>query len=166
MATVRQQLADARYAHIARKYGMQNSLRTLWEARKLGIGPSVAIAVLEQESGGKNIFGHDPTIFVGAGKVTKSKYLAYRRLRGHSLMQGVGPMQLTWWEYQDEADRLGGCWKTKYNIRVGLMLLARLIDVYGERKGLAVYNGGATNPNYQYADQVLARKRKWHQRFT
>ncbi len=38
-------------------------------------------------------------------------------------MQGVGPTQLTWWEFQDRADRLGGCWSTRHNIRVGVEIL-------------------------------------------
>jgi hypothetical protein len=135
------------------------------------------MALLGQESnGGHNVWGHDDTIFIGGydaknhkhwgSEVTKAAYIEYKRQRGHSLMQGVGPMQLTWWGYQDEADRLGGCWIPRYNIKVGFRVLANLIKLHGERKGLAVYNGGLANPNYHYADQVLLRKRNWHKRFT
>jgi hypothetical protein len=172
MATPRQKLRDARYATIARRNGMQNSLRALWEARATGeISPSLAMAMLEQESGtGANVFGHDKVVFPESWKgttVTEEKYKEYKRNRnGRWGMQGVGPMQLTWWEFQDEADRLGGAWKPKYNIKVGMNVLAELIKKYGVRKGLAVYNGGATNPNYGYADQVLAKRSKWHKRFS
>jgi soluble lytic murein transglycosylase-like protein len=156
--SIRSRIADARYASIARRHGMQNSLRALLEARSTGeISPSLAMAILEQESGnGANVFGHDNVVFPALWKgaaVTED-------------MQGVGPMQLTWWEFQDEADRLGGAWKAKYNIKVGMEILATLIKQYGVRKGLAVYNGGATNPNYTYADQVLGKRSKWHKRFS
>lgn len=76
---------------------MDNSLRIIREARRAGIAISLGFALIEHESGGKNIFGHDPTIYVGAGDVTKAKYLAYKRQRGSSGrggMQGVGPCQL------------------------------------------------------------------------
>jgi len=50
---------------------------TIAEAQHAGLRLAVACAMLEKETaGGHNVFGHDPTIFVGAGKVTKAKYLA------------------------------------------------------------------------------------------
>ena len=89
---------------------------TVAEAQRAGLRLAVACAMLEKETaGGHNVFGHDPTIFVGAGQVTKAKYQAYKQRRvssGNKSMQGVGPCQLTWYEFQDEADREGGCWTT------------------------------------------------------
>jgi hypothetical protein len=171
--SIRSRIADARYASIARRHGMQNSLRAHLEARSTGeISPSLAMAILEQESGnGANVFGHDNVVFPALWKgsaVTEDRYKTYKHNRDlHRWgMQGVGPMQLTWWEFQDEADRLGVAWKAKYNIKVGMKILATLIKQYGVRKGLAVYNGGATNPNYTYADQVLGKRSKWHKRFS
>lgn len=154
---------------IARRHGMRNTLTALDEGRKAGLSDSLSLALSEQESRGFNIFGHDDSIFRGAGRVTKEKYRQYKRARllsGNRRMQGVGPLQLTWWEYQDEADRLGGAWKPRYNFRVGYRLLAKLIKQHGLRKALAVYNGGVTNPNWTYADQVLSKKAAWHRRLT
>ena len=37
--------------------------------------------LIKESGGGKNVFGHDPTIFVGAGTVTKAKYLEYKKRR-------------------------------------------------------------------------------------
>ena len=166
MATVRERAADARYAVIGKRHGLQGSLRALWEARAAGIKPSLALAMLEQESGGRNVFGHDPTIFIGAGAVTKEKYLRYRDARrrsGNRLMQGVGPMQLTWWEFQDGADRLGGCWIPKYNLRYGYRRLAQLIKSYGKHEGIKRYNGsGQAAENYKRS--VLIREQRWHER--
>ena len=60
-----------------------------------GCGSTTPARMLQKESGGgSNVFGHDPTIFVGAGTVTRAKYLEYKRQRvasGNTLMQGVGP---------------------------------------------------------------------------
>lgn len=156
---------DERRREKAIRAGANYARAIIEESRRAGITQSMGFALIEQESGFRNVFGHDPTIFAGAGTVTKGKYLAYKRQRGPSGrggMQGIGPAQLTWWEYQDAADRLGGCWIARNNIRVGFTLLAALISRHGERKGLAVYNGGARTPNCLYADQVLARRRKWH----
>ena len=68
------------------------------EAKRAGLRLALACALLEKESGkGRNVFGHDPTIFVGAGEVTRAKYREYKRRRvasGNRQMQGVGPCQL------------------------------------------------------------------------
>lgn len=160
-------LTDPRNVLLARKakrYGMQNSLRIVIEAKRAGIPVSLGFALAEQETGtGANIFGHDPTIYAGAGVVTEAKYKAYRRRRGHSLMQGVGPLQLTWWATQDAADRLGGCWIPKYNLRVGFSTLAALIRQYGYAKGIERYNG-AGPAAVAYSKSVRARADKWHGR--
>lgn len=166
---------DERYAHIAAAHGMHNSLRALTEARahNPNVRASIALALLEQESrDGSNVWGHDgppngATSHLGGKVVTEGDYRAYKHRRdmngrGSGGMQGVGPLQVTWWEFQDQADRLGGCWIPEHSIKVCINLVAALIKDNGERKGLAVYNGGATHPNYKYADQVLARVERWH----
>src|SRR4051812_46366339 len=106
----------------ARRAGIINPLIAYQEAQRAGLEYAVLCAVLEQESGGgHNVFGHDrvrnPVV---GGRVTKKRYLLYRKYqRQGEGMQGVGPMQLTYYTYQDLADRYGGCWKVRYNIRVG-----------------------------------------------
>jgi hypothetical protein len=73
---------DAPLVPKLRKLGIKMPIRMLIAAHKAAIPPSLAASVLMQEtSGGANIFGHDPTIFVGAGEVTKAKYLAYKKQR-------------------------------------------------------------------------------------
>lgn len=159
-------LRDVKLARIARSFGMQNSLRIIKEARATGVPVSLALALFEQESGGANIFGHDPTIFVGAGKVTKRKYgqyLSQRGPTGRGGMQGVGPGQLTWWATQDQADRLGGAWQPKFNIRIALQTLAGNMRTYGYAKGIERYNGfGPAAEQYSRTVRVLAQR--WHQR--
>lgn len=174
MATKAEHEHDQKYASIAAGLGMKGSLRLLMEARDAGLPPSLALGLRTQETGitgDGNVFGHDPSgNHVGAGQVTKAKYLAYRRQRGamgKGGMQGVGPLQLTYFTFQDEADRKGGCWIARWNYYVGFRDLAHLIRQYGsQRHALAVYNGGPRNPNYDYADSVLEHKDFWHQKLT
>lgn len=134
------------------------------EARAAKLPLDIACAVLMQESsGGHNEFGHDPTICVGWGQVTHAKYLIYkaRRLASRNrLMQGVGPMQLTYYSYQDQADKLGGCWQPRFNVRVGFQLLADHIRRYGLHAGVAAYNGSGPAAR-SYADSVLAQAQSW-----
>ena len=127
--------------------------------RDAGIPFYVGCAFLLQETGGgRNVFGSDPTVFAGAGQVTKSKYLAYKDVRRRTgEMQGVGPMQLTWPTYQDRADRLGGAWKPYANMLVGFRHLAALHRASGSWTAAAhEYNGGGPAAD-AYAAQMAAR---------
>lgn len=154
---------DQELAQRAKEHGARYSLRIIREARRAGIPISLGFALIEQESNFTNVFGHDPTIFAGAGTVTKAKYAAYRKQRGRTRMQGVGPAQLTWWEYQDRADERGGCWIARHNIAVGFDILAAHIKAKGTRAGIAAYNGTGAKAN-RYATQVLDKQDKWHRR--
>lgn len=134
------------------------------EAKRAGLEFAVACAILMRESsGGNNVFGHDPTIFVGAGAVTKEKYAAYKAARvkaGNRLMQGVGPVQLTYFGYQDQADAQGGCWDPRFNCRIGFQALAGNIKAHGLRDGIRRYNGSGPAAE-AYADAVVAAAGNW-----
>lgn len=142
-----------------RRAGIVHPLWTIRYAAMHGVPLNVACAVLMQESGGgANEFGHDPTIFVGAGVVTKAKYLAYRAARNRlDECQGVGPMQLTSRGLQDEADVYGGCWNPRANIAVGMHFLGERIAAHPDNlgAGVASYNGSGTAAT-RYALHVLA----------
>jgi soluble lytic murein transglycosylase-like protein len=162
-------LRDLALARVAKKHGANYSLRIIMEARKAGIPISLAFALIEQESNFRNVFGHDPTTSVPNNwkgeKVTKDRYLHYKKYRQADGMQGVGPAQLTWWEYQNKADQRGGAWKPKHNISVAFEHLASLIKEKGLRAGIAAYNGSGPAAA-KYAEQVLERQAKWHKRLT
>jgi peptidoglycan hydrolase-like protein with peptidoglycan-binding domain len=123
------------------------------EAARAGLRLEFAAALLEKESaGGHNVFGHDRDrsgkyIFPardGTVKVTKELYQEYKRRRvasGNKAMQGVGPCQLTWFSFQDDADKEGGCWKAQINMRVGFRRLAGLMRTHGDAVGARMYNG-------------------------
>lgn len=157
-----------------RKNGCKRPIFTYQEAKRAGIPVAVLAAVLEQETnGGLNEWGHDPTIFIGGvqrlsngtvrrwgSTVTKAAYLAYKAQRGptgRGGMQGVGPMQLTWYSYQDKADKYGGCWNPKFNIRVGAEMLRDEFKAYKSWWTVFWHYNGSQS----YANQVEARYQKW-----
>jgi hypothetical protein len=157
--------ADKRYIRAAGRHGCRPGLARLilkW-ARYYGVPISLAFALFQHESGFRKVFGHDPTIFVGRGVVTRAlckAYLAARRRSGNRLMQGVGEGQLTWWETQDLAEKLGGLHTANANVRVALMTLAARIHEYGEAKGVERYNG-AGPAAVQYSRDVRALGHAW-----
>lgn len=148
--------------------GILNPEAVIEEAKREGIRLSLACALLEKESGGgRNVFGHDRgTIFAGAGTVTREKYTDYKRQRDANprrrRMQGVGPTQLTWWELQDQADREGGCWQPRFNMRIGFRHLNDLMRRHGEPDGIRRYNGEGAAAE-AYSRDVRARARRWHE---
>ena len=78
-------------------------------------------------------------------------------------MQGVGPCQLTWYEFQDEADREGGCWRPEINIRIGFRHLAANIKLHGEAEGAKRYNGAGKAAEL-YSAELLRKAAAWEQR--
>jgi hypothetical protein len=163
---------DRHLVAVMKRGGIVYPKTTLRIARKVnkrhGHMPlSLACAILEQETGGgHNVFGHDPVRSIVGGRVTRARYAYYKARRKAGMgMQGVGPTQLTWYEFQDEADRLGGCWRQNINQYVGLTHCAMQIRAHGARAGIAAYNGtGAAAESY--ARTVQERARKWHNRLS
>jgi hypothetical protein len=158
-------------ARRANSHGARYSLRIILEARRAGIPISLGFALVETESGFRNVWGGDAAPNGGTsgmrGKgVTKAAYMAYKRRRGptgRGGMNGVGPAQLTWYSTQDAADSLGGCWIAKHNIAVAFDALAANIKTHGERAGIKAYNGSGPAADH-YASVVLGRKAEWHRR--
>ncbi len=153
-----------------RRLGMKMPYRTARAANRTGLNLALACSLLMEETGGgRNEWGHDPTIFIGGydakhnkhwGEiVSKAAYLAYRMQRGPTGgggMQGVGPCQLTYYSYQDEADAIGGCWNPYCNMVIGFKHMVANIRRDGLHAGVAAYNGSGPAAQH-YADQVIAR---------
>lgn len=119
-----------------------------WTRRAASIAkldlPFLCAVLMMETSGGLNIYGHDPTIFAGAGAVTKANYAAYKHLRDATgEVQGVGPCQLTSLSLQAEADTAGGCWEPEHNIGVGAHFLSELVFTHGGglQAAATAYNG-------------------------
>jgi hypothetical protein len=156
-------------AQRAKAAGANWSLRIILEARKRDLPLSLAFAMVEQESNFRNVYGHDLVLNRApkGAPVTKSNYQGTYlpdRKAGKG-MQGVGPLQLTWWEFQDEADRRGGCWVPKHNISVAFDMLSSSIAQHGLKEGIMRYNGRGPAAE-RYYEQVAARTERWHKILT
>ena len=168
-------MADPKLIQRLQAGGIKAPETAIAESRRAGLDLAYACALLQKESGGgANVFGHDRDrsgryIFPardGAVAVTEELYREYKRRRGPTGkggMQGVGPTQLTWWEFQDEADREGGCWKPAVNMRVGFRRLAALMREHGEADGARRYNGSG-DAAVAYSADLREKARAWQAR--
>lgn len=167
--TTEQQLAR----EIDRRGGNGHGRLIVAQARAHRLPVSLACALVEHESGFRNVFGADPVRNPVRSRsnshplaVSRARYLAYRAFRRQGLgMQGVGLTQLTWWEFQDHADRLGGCWRPEAQLRVAFRDLKDLTAAHGLHDGLKAYNGAGAAAE-QYAWTVARIARRWHVELT
>lgn len=156
----------------ATKYGIANAGAAAVACRRAGIPFFVACALLEKESGGRNIYGHDRGgAFSGAGdtQVTDINFMRFLTLVfGGQTSNGVGPCQITYKGYfpimldrgLNPADPLD-------NMTFGFELLAANYRTAGtwELAG-ARYNGGG-NPNASaraYGADLQHRITQWKNR--
>lgn len=135
-----------------------------------GLALSDALALIEGESGFQNVFGHDPTNGIPAAwrgsRVTLAKYRAYKARRRLGMgMQGVGPCQLTYFSFQDDADKIGGCHRPYPNMCVGFRRLRELIAAHGRERGAAAFNGAGPAAD-EYGRNFVRRQAAWHKRVT
>lgn len=138
-----------------------------------GLYLSTACALIEQESGGKPVFGCDfgpkytnrpPFCQV---EVTKERVKAliknyYTPPIGGA--NGVSYCQLTSIGYVEEAERLGGAHLAWANMRVGFRVLNDHIKNLGWPAGGAAYNAGASNWRSvinTYGTSIAKREREW-----
>lgn len=157
---------DIRHARTLRRHGIRNAFRLIRAARRAGVKIATAAALIELESWGRNVFGHDPTIFSGAGRVTRRSYADYKRQRGTPgrQMQGVGPAQLTWWTFQDRADRAGGCWHPFYNMLTGFQILRENRRREGSlQEAYRSYNGSGPAAE-AYSRAAMEARERWERR--
>jgi hypothetical protein len=148
--------------------GIQRAADVITLASAAGLDLACAAVLLEKESaGGRNVWGHDGVatggIYVKGGEVTEVAYLAYKARRAELGAQGVGPCQLTWHGFQDQADDRGGCWDWHVNVAVGFETLAGLIQRRGQRDGFRRYNGSGAAAE-RYADDAMERLARWRTR--
>lgn len=156
-------------AAVVRRAGFRFGQTVVAEADKAGVPPALALALVEQESEFRNIFGCDQGPCDSAPwchqRVTAPRVQALiAHVKHGGISNGVGVTQLTSIGFIREAERLGGAHKVEAQCRVGFRVLRDLIARHGERVGLGAYNGGEGNPNLAYADSVLALRARWRQR--
>jgi hypothetical protein len=156
-----------RVARFFKRQGFLHSNRMVRALRAANIQPQTAAALLTMETGnGRGVYGHDPVATGGCyapgAPVTRQNCDCYKRFRGTPgrNMQGVGPAQLTWWEFQDRADRLGGCWRPYPNMLVGFQIIRAYVDAGASIwEAYRRYNGAAA-----YADKAVAWRTEWERR--
>jgi len=163
---------DAKLARKLRDNGVKNALRIVIECRHRhdGVIPvSLGVALQEQESNGRNIFGADQNAPFTHQPVTKERVLELvAHVRAGGISNGVGPLQLTFLPFIEEANRDGGAWKPSVNIATGLGIIAADVKKHGVRGGLATYNGGSphSTKGLEYADEVIERQHRIHDLIT
>lgn len=146
---------------VIRKYGAHADA-ILYGHRQTGLELAICCAVVEQESGFRNIFGCDYGPQGGKPpwcheEVTKARVAA---LLAQSRNNGVGLTQLTYRPFVLEAEHLGGAHIAKYQCVVGFWVMKSLIDQYGEG-GMWHYNGSTA-----YQAQIAAKVRTWRGRLS
>jgi hypothetical protein len=141
-------------------------------AGQVGIELAAAVTLLFMESGGgRNVWGHDRVItegiYVTGSPVARDAYLRYKARRAVIGSQGVGPTQLTWHGFQDQADAMGapnlGCWTWEINCRVGFGVLGGLLHGHGDAAGFAAYNGSGAQAQ-AYGARAVKLLQDWRAR--
>jgi hypothetical protein len=139
------------------------------EAKREGLPLSLALALVDQESSFRNIFGCDlgerDTVPWCHQDVTKERVgQLIRHVNAGGVSNGVGLTQLTSIGFIQQAQAEGGAHKASAQLRIGFRTLHDLIERHGERIGIGAFNGGEGNPQLDYADDVLELKAKWRGR--
>jgi hypothetical protein len=143
------------------------------EAERAGLALDLACALVEQESGGRNIFGCDhrieypeepPFCRVRVTAERVGQLLLHIDEYGYGASNGIGLTQLTYPPLIRMAEEMGGAHRPRFQCRVGFTELRNLIERYGTRTGLGIYNGGPAHPNFAYAWDVLEKRNEWRRR--
>lgn len=129
-------------------------------AATVGLDYASAAALTSMETGGRNVWGHDPVsadgCYAPGGPVSEGSYRCVRA-SPRAGYNGAGPVQLTWVGYWDAADRLNGTWDPVSNYRVGFQALLDLQRQHGEQDGARAYNGSGPQAE-AYGAEWLRRR--------
>lgn len=126
------------------------------------------LALLENESGGRNVFGAEGEACLREWydqEVTQTRYSFYKLRRNQGLSpNGVGPTQLTDPSLQIAAEKRGGCWIPLHNMEIGFGFLHGLILRYDSVwEGFRAYNGSGPAAE-SYANRAVERAATWERR--
>lgn len=156
---------DRELATRLRRHGARFAIEIIEEARRERVPLPWALALIEQETDFRNIFGGDhgplkpPTrVPFFRVAVTHERVLALLRWieRGNA-SNGVGPAQLTSVGFIRRAEAEGGAHKPRINIRVGLQAL-------NEKSGRDYHNQAwKYNGARSYQAKIEAKQRKWRE---
>lgn len=155
-------IAALRVGHRASRrlnLNLRVSMMIAFACRKERLRYALGYALIQQESNFRHVFGHDVGgVFPGLS-VTRGRYRYLRRSlkAGNGGANGVGYTQITYPGYIIDHP---GLWRRRPNIYFGIGIFADYVRRLGERRGAGAYNGGEANPQYGYADQLLAKARE------
>ena len=151
--------------------GLANAGLIVEAADRTGVPLAIAAAMVEKESGGRNVYGHDTGgAFSVPGRdieVTQENYKEFlRRVLAGEKSNGVGPAQITYRGYFERYPEYP-FWEPLANIRFGLTVLADYLnDDFSDASissAAARYNGG-TNPGPRalaYGADLLTKTNAW-----
>lgn len=151
-------------AKVLDKNGFDNISALISAANAVGLPIHIAVAFVEKESHGANIYGHDSGgTNYGAGQVTPQNYAKFYNdvVNLHKRSNGVGPMQITWPAFFVDAKRKGiDLSKPVENFTYGFKLIAGYLGGNYSRSSIANagrrYNGASI-----YGSQVATRAAYW-----
>jgi hypothetical protein len=173
-------VSDQQLLSLLERETIANGPAIIQAFNQLGAEPAVGftlaacLAVVENESSGENVWGHDPWNEGAYPKgeahppgpaldpVTQESYTRYKLLRDQGLQpQGCGPCQLTSTDLQVAAERAGGCWIPVHNCYIGFGYLRRLFVAHqAAAGGFAAYNGSGPAAAV-YAGRAMAWTARW-----
>jgi hypothetical protein len=155
-------LTAAEKQAIAREHGLVN-VGAIWRASaKANVPFYVACALMEKESGGRNVYGHDQGGALSGflDDVDKSNYRVFEWLvfkKGYT-SNGVGPAQITYRGFFTDMVNKGlRPWVPYDNILYGLMVLKSHYDLnHSWQDAGTKYNGALA-----YGVDFAAKVEKW-----
>ena len=165
MTVTPQQIEAAKVA------GLTNVETAAAASEATGLPFYILCAILEKESGGRNVYGHDQGGALSGfpGEVTQGNFEVFRWLidNGHT-SNGVGPMQLTWKPFFDQMDEKALLpWNVYDNMVFGADVFKGYYDTYRqtltEREAIR-QAGRKYNGSDSYGDSLVEISDEWRER--
>lgn len=149
----------------ARDFGLQNINALVYAAETTRLSFAACCALLEMESNGRNVFGHDAGGALSGypGTVNKSNYDVFRWMVVDQGMpsNGVGPCQITWWPFFAEMEAKGlKPWRPEDNMLFGFGLMKTYRRGNTWEEAGRRYNGSPV-----YGKRFAAKVKEWQKRF-
>jgi hypothetical protein len=158
---------------VARRHTLGYARQIALAAGDSGIPFRIACALIEQESGGRNIYGRNDAPGAALSgfphEVNEGNYQVFCWLvldRG-GLSNGVGPAQITWRGYHLDAINRGiRLWLPMENLRYAFeRILGPHFDNRADWWAAARDYNGSGEKAELYADEVMAKAQIWADRF-
>jgi hypothetical protein len=152
---------------VAKDFGLENVDEIAITCREANVSFSVACALFQKESGGRNVYGHDAGGALSGfeKRVTKGNFEVFYWLvfdKGQT-SNGVGPAQITWKGFfTDMLEKKLKPWNVHDNMLYGLQLLRSHYDANGKswKAAGARYNGAEA-----YGVDLEKKIGEWKTRF-